>query len=302
MVATPTPSGPAGFVLAAWLAEQRDEVMRADAALHAGESHALHDLRVAMRRVRTALATFRPLVDRTVTDPLRDELRWASGELGRARDREVVARRISRLLADEPPELVLGPVAARVKHFAFTKHLEGADQVHETIESDRYAAMLGLLDELAEAPPFRPLAVSKKARKFVRKRVHADLTRVLKRAEAAYPIADGARRGLALHEVRKAAKRLRYAAEAGRPVTGRGVRHIRTRAKRLQRLLGDHHDAMETRTALRLLAVQANSAAESSFTYGRLHGMEQARAERLEATARDVVRRLDASETRKGPP
>lgn len=291
LTADPTPSGPAVLVLGARLAQQREALRRADAALRSHEPHALHDLRVAMRRIRTALATFRPLVDRAVTDPLRDELHWVSGELGQARDHEMVAQRISRLLDDEPSELVLGPVEARVEHWVTTARLDRDGQVQDVIASERYAAALRLLDKITEAPPFRSKALKKQARKFVTKRVHNDLERVLARAEMAFTIDDDTRRGLALHEVRKAAKRLRYGAEAGRPVTGAAVRRIRKATKRLQQVLGDHHDTMETREALRLLAVQSNEAGESAFTYGRLHGAEQARAADLE---RRAGRSLDA--------
>ena len=66
-----------------------------------------------MRRIRSALASFRPIVDASVTDPLRDELRWAAGRLGEARDAEVVAERIVTLLdevaADTPPEVLDSP-------------------------------------------------------------------------------------------------------------------------------------------------------------------------------------------------
>ena len=54
----------------------------------------MHKMRVGTRRLRSALATFRPLLDRAVTDPIRDELKWIAGELGGARDAEVLRERL----------------------------------------------------------------------------------------------------------------------------------------------------------------------------------------------------------------
>ncbi len=123
------------------LAEQQRDLVAAEAAVRRGEPEGIHDLRVAMRRIRSALASFRPIVDAGVTDPLRDELRWAGGRLGEARDAEVVAERIVTLLdevaADTPPE-VLDRLRDRV-------HADAAavrDVAVETLDSERYAAAL----------------------------------------------------------------------------------------------------------------------------------------------------------------
>ena len=56
----------------------------------ADQPDAVHKARVATRRLRSALRTFRPLLDRTVTDPLRREVRWLTGALGAPRDAEVL--------------------------------------------------------------------------------------------------------------------------------------------------------------------------------------------------------------------
>lgn len=290
----PQSDDPVGLVLHRRLQSQREHLLEADAALRRGDPHGLHDLRVAMRRLRTALATFRPLVDRAVTEPLRDELRWASGELGTARDREVVAERISGLLEREPVELVLGPVAARIEHALLGSHIGGEDVVMATLGSDRYAELLRSLAAVADDPPFTALADGA-ARELVARRFRRDLNRVLVRAEDALATTGEGRRAEALHEVRKATKRLRYAAEAAGSVGPPRVGRIEKIAKRLQIVLGDHHDTVGTRAALRLLAVRAHADGDSSFTFGRLHALEQADAQRLEAEAADLFRALDRS-------
>ena len=77
-----------------------------------------------------------------------------------------------------------------------------------------------------------------------------------------------------LHEVRKAAKRARYAAEAAEPVLGPRARRMARRAEALQELLGEHQDSVTARSLLRQLGVQAHLAGENGYTYGMLCGME----------------------------
>lgn len=287
----PTRDGPAGLVLHRRLLDQRAELLRADRALRDGDAHGLHDLRVAMRRLRTALATFRPLVDDGVTDPLRDELRWASGELGRARDEEVVAERIAILLLEEPAALPQGEVAGLVSRHTGASHSDGATIMWNTLGSQRYASLLVDLEEVAARPPFTS-AAAQPARRVVRRRLRRDRRRVLDRGVVALAVLDPAARTEAWHDVRKAAKRLRYAAEAAGPVTGRRARKLGRTAKRLQEVLGDHHDTVETRNTLRMLAAEAATDGQSSFTLGRMHALEQARSDELERRAHRLLRRL----------
>lgn len=81
----------------------------------------------------------------------------------------------------------------------------------------------------------------------------------------------------ALHEVRKSAKRLRYAAEAAAPIFGKRATTLARAAEEIQESLGDHHDSVVTRELLRELA--ANHRGKSAFTYGRLHALEQGAGE-----------------------
>ncbi|MBB2988361.1 CHAD domain-containing protein [Terracoccus luteus] len=283
---------PAGDLLRQRLREQRDRVEAADAALRAGDDpEALHDLRVAMRRVRTALATFRPLLDRSVTEPLRDELRHVSGELGRARDHEVVVERLEALLADEPEALVRGPVAERLASLTRTARSEGGAEVEATLAGTRYAAALTLLGVVADDPPLTD-AATRPGRRFAKRRLAREVARVVERSDAAVALGGEHARGEALHDARKAAKRLRYAAEAMTPALPTRSRRLARRAKALQQRLGDHHDALVTRDVLLATTAEADAAGEPSFTYGRWHALEGVRAADLEAQARDEVDRL----------
>ena len=95
--------------------------------------------------------------------------------------------------------------------------------------------------------------------------------------------ADGDARDAALHEVRKAAKRVRYTAEVGAGELGATSRSWSRAAKRVQTVLGELQDTVVTRELCRRLGIAAAAAGENAFTYGRLHGLEQARGRRAEA-------------------
>ena len=82
-----------------------------------------------------------------------------------------------------------------------------------------------------------------------------------------------------LHETRKAAKRVRYAAESASDTLGPKADALAVRMEEAQETLGAHQDSVVIRTVLRELAADADDAGESSFTYGRLHACEQRRGD-----------------------
>ena len=92
-----------------------------------------------------------------------------------------------------------------------------------------------------------------------------------------------------LHDVRKAIKRARYAAETAAPVDGKRADPYADRMKSAQETLGDEQDSVVVRAVLRRLADDASIAGEPTFTYGRLHAAEERRGrERSDAFLRDV--------------
>src|SRR5262249_41621301 len=67
----------------------------------ARDPEALHPSRVAMRRLRSAFNLFRAVVADTRYEALREELRWFTGELGDARNLDVMLKRIPAEEADD---------------------------------------------------------------------------------------------------------------------------------------------------------------------------------------------------------
>ena len=268
----------AGATVQAHLAGQVAELVARDPQVRRDLPDALHRMRVATRRLRSALTTFGPLLNRELTDPLRDELRWLAAVLGAARDAEVMRARLLALIDAERADLVLGDVREHVDAAMARRHRVAHDQVVVELDGERYLRLLDDLDALVAAPPFLPGA------REDAKSVLADLVRrSWRRLDRAMAAAERAPRGLRqdelLHEVRKDAKRTRYAAEAVEPVFGRPARRYAAAVTQLQESLGDFQDGAVTRQVLLEIAAAGQPAGENAFTLGRLHAREQALAE-----------------------
>jgi CHAD domain-containing protein len=263
------------FVLAA-LREQVAALQQADVQLRTEQPDAVHQLRVSARRLRSTLAAFRAVLDRDATAPIREELAWFGGQLSDARDDEVALAHLRNLVAAQPEELVLGPVAARIQQTAIRAARQGLDQALDTLSEPRYRKLLDALYDLLDEPPFTDHA-GDPARPVLRKALRRSVQRLRRHMATARQAPDSERQH-ALHNVRKAAKRVRYAAEIG---TGElePAKSLLTAAKRMQKGLGELQDSVVTREHCRRFGITAFAAGENTFTYGRLNALEEARAQ-----------------------
>ncbi|MER5776412.1 CYTH and CHAD domain-containing protein [Streptomyces sp. NPDC002039] len=292
-----TETGPAedtaGARVLGYLREQRDTLVAQDPAVRRDLPDSVHQMRVAMRRMRSAFKTYRKVLDRAATDPLGEELRRLAAELGVARDQEVMAERLLTHLGELPDTLRLGPVRGRLRVWDTTRGHTARQQALAALDSDRYVALLDALDALLADPPLRE-AAGRPAEEVLPTAVTHDFERLAGRVETALDLAPGHDRDLALHAARKAAKRARYAADAAVPALGKPAARLSKAAKKVQTLLGDHQDGVVAREALRTIAVQATAAGESAFTWGLLYGREEALAERSERRLPEVWRKAAA--------
>ena len=90
--------------------------------VRAGEPESVHRMRIAARRMRSALVTYRPLLVREVVEPLREELRWLGQALSQARDAKVLRSHLDGVVDGQPSELVLGPVTSRIDGSLAAEH------------------------------------------------------------------------------------------------------------------------------------------------------------------------------------
>ncbi|MGZ4625141.1 MAG: CYTH and CHAD domain-containing protein [Kineosporiaceae bacterium] len=271
------PLGSAVAALDAYLRQQVEDLRAQDPLVRHDAPDAVHQMRVGCRRLRAVLAAYRPVLDSGPVEPVREELRWLGEVLGAARDSEVVRDRLRGEVAAQPPELVLGPVEQRIVETFGTRYRQAHDRALEEMNGQRYFALLDALDRLVADPPPGPEA-SLPAGEVIRARLRKTYARTALLVDDALAQQDRAQRELRLHEVRKSAKRARYAAEAAGAVLGAPARGYGKAMKAVQEVLGEHQDSVVAREELRALAVAAYGDGENAFTYGRLHGLEECRA------------------------
>ncbi|TXK38279.1 CYTH and CHAD domain-containing protein [Nonomuraea sp. C10] len=269
--------GTAGHTVMAYLSGQVTALLSQDPRVRREEEDAVHQMRVAARRLRSALKAFKPVVRNT--SEIQDELRWLGGVLGEVRDLEVIRARFARELAGLPPELVVGPVRARLGDDLLRRERGGYDTIRETLGGERYYALLDALDALVSEPELGKAAADP-AETRLADVAAANWNRVTKAYETAQAIDDPEQREIAMHDVRKAAKRARYTAEALRDTLGKRMGTLAKLAEDVQEVLGAHQDGVVAQETLAEEAGAARRAGEDTFTYGVLAGLERAAAER----------------------
>jgi len=267
----------AGAVVLDYVRRQAERIRAEDPLVRRDAPDALHQLRVATRRLRSALQVYGKVLDRDATRSLTDELKWVGGELSGARDAEVIEERLTGVVAGLPDELVMGPVSVHITRTLARRRADGQATAIDALDSDRYLALHDAIDAFLEDPPLTGRATRAARRELPRQTARA-WRRLDKRMTAAEALEPGHERDTALHEVRKAGKRLRYAAEIAEPAVGKRAKRVRKHAKKLHKQLGDHQDAVVARAVIRELAVQAHLEGGNGFTFGILHELERERA------------------------
>jgi CHAD domain-containing protein len=292
----PTASSSAGEVVLAYIRAHTETLTALDSMVRLDEHDAVHQMRVAARRLRSTLRSFRDVLAPTDTRGLAADLHWLGGVLGAARDGEVLEGHLAAGLRRAPVELRLGPVQARIQgHFASVR-AAARTELLAALDSERYFSLLDDLDALLDVPPFtaragRPAVGVLPA---AARRARRQMDRRMRRAWRAAP---GPARNEALHQARKSARRARYASEAMVPAIGGKARRFVRQMKRIQSVLGEHQDSVIAREVTRDLGIAAHFAGENAFSYGLLYEQDACDAERHQAQARrtweKASRRLD---------
>jgi CHAD domain-containing protein len=237
----------AGAIVTRYLQEQTKALVDVDPAVRVDAEDAVHKMRVATRRLRSAL---RKAVDA------------------------------------QPPALVVGPVGARIGTSMAARHDAAHRRALRELSSVRYTNLLAALDHLADAIGGRQ--ADKPARKVLVAEIRRAHRRMRGRLDDALA-ASSADVDDRLHEVRKAAKRVRYAADSASVVLGAKADKLASRMESAQEMLGIYQDTVVTRGVLRWLAREADADGQSTFTYGRLHAIEQQRGAEARAAFLDAV-------------
>jgi CHAD domain-containing protein len=290
--------GTAGAVMVAYLQDSVDQLVGADRGARSDDPDAVHAMRVATRRLRSTLATYRLLVDRQRTEPLREELKWLGQVLGRSRDAEVLQRRMRALIAAQPKDPILDQVADQIdQEFGGRSQVAVAD-LRTALDGERYVRLLDALADLVAHPPLTA-AASKRARKQVPALVGQAARRVERAAQAVAGDGAGQRRNIGLHEVRKCAKRARYAAESAVPVAGQDAMRLAERMKSLQEVLGEHQDSVAAQGLLLKFMMASDQSGDFDLAFGQLYAEESGRAHDARRVYKATLRRACAEKARR---
>jgi CHAD domain-containing protein len=256
-----------------------------DCELPAGSPDALRKLRIALRRLRSDLQTFAPLLERAWADGLREELGVLGTRLGQVRDGEVLVERLAGLIELLPQVEQLSALP-----LLDTAGVQLAAARAELLGELGRPDYLKVIDDVAAAvahPKWRDDGGSEA--------VAVRLARRPWRRLRSYVEANGdAPDDAQLHRIRILAKRARYAADMCVPAAGEPASRAAVQLAALQTVLGEHHDAVVTREWLQR---QAQAVAAVSFIAGELAALELRRIRDVDAQWRQAWDRASRPES-----
>jgi CHAD domain-containing protein len=234
------------------------------AARLGADPEAIHQARVATRRLRSDLKTLEPLLDPASATWIRDELAWAGDLLGSVRDTDVLIDWIEELASTRGLEPAA--VSAIVKELEDDRRRYHAELV-DGLGSRRYVELVDVLINAGAAPPLADeVDGERRARPPVRKLVRKTWRRVGRAvARLDEDPSDGD-----LHEIRKRAKRARYAAELAAGALHEEAGSLAKRLADVQDVLGELQDAVVAKERLNMLVRRGRLPGEAAFVAGKL--------------------------------
>ncbi len=256
-------------VTKASLSRAVERIVRSDAAIRLEhDAEAVHKARTSVRRLRSNLCTFEPVLERGYARALGERLRWLGDALGEARDADVLLARIDR------DARALSPDDAKWTSEATAALRLARESAYERLEHEmRQPRYVELLDDLVAAAtrPRQGAAAHLRACDIGPLLLDAAWRGVRRRVrKRSRPPTD-----TELHRIRIKAKYVRHAAEALAPVLSRSATRLAKAMEHLQTILGDQHDA--TIAASRL--AEPTEGGRSVFVAGELAQLERDAAE-----------------------
>jgi CHAD domain-containing protein len=283
-----TPTSTAGELVRHVIAVSVASLMRHDPGVRLGDDpEDVHRARVATRRLRTQLRTFRSMLDTEWANALREDLRWLGAGLGTVRDRQVMSQRLrgrTTALIEDDVTLV-GELADELQG----ESEEARARLVLDMRADRYIDLIERLIEASRAPALTAVAQQPAA-----SAVPALAQRDWKRLRKGISRLPDPPPDAGLHQIRILAKRVRYAADAAEPVVGKIAIQFAEAAAALQDVLGDHQDSVTAQRWLR-----GAGQGQRAFVAGELSAIEREAAARDRAEWQKVWKKLDRKRLRR---
>lgn len=203
-------------------------------ALKWKDPEGVHSMRVASRRLRSAIGDFAPYMNKRRLSSALKEIRTIADALGEVRDQDVALIALEEMSAEAPNDL------SKTLHEFIDARKEVRDdarkELKEILVEDRLKDLKTNFDEALNlaTDAADPLSFADMARAIVRDR----LKDMEKLSSSFYRPTEPAQ----LHEMRIAGKRLRYAIELFETCWGSQIARFAKQAARLQAALGTVHD------------------------------------------------------------
>ncbi|MFO0910067.1 MAG: CHAD domain-containing protein [Isosphaeraceae bacterium] len=255
-----------------------------------GDPQGVHHLRTTTRRIRTALSLFAGLTEPAWADPLAEEFRWLAETLGAVRDIDVMTDRLMALAdsIDHASVVALEPLFRELQG----RHNAASDTLRDALMSDRFQSLAATLASAADQMPIAD-AGWVPCWSALPPLVAASWKKLRRDARALAPDTPDE----AFHEVRKRAKRARYAAEAVRDAlpgsARRDASRFARRVRAVQDILGAHQDAVIAAEQLRQSAAARPDDGPFNFAAGRVMEAENRVASASRARFFEVWAALD---------
>jgi triphosphatase len=266
-------------------------------ALLRGDAEAVHQMRVALRRLRTVISLFKHMLSGAQTEAIKSELKWLTSELGPARELDVFAERVIKPAKTSEAG---SPAIGEVTEDFHARRLQAINRAEAAVRSSRYRGLLfdaaawievgdwsRRRDERSRTLQERSLGNA--AKDELRRR-----SKKIRKQGAKLAELDARTR----HKLRVAAKKLRYACEffaaafPGKKAAKRRKKFV-ARLKAMQGGLGDLNDIVVHEKLAKVAIPPPNASrpargASKAFTAGRLSGRESARFRGVIQKAKDA--------------
>lgn len=305
---------PAAAVISA-LSDNRDKLLAYDPKVRRDEWDSVHQMRVATRELRSHMETFNGIIGGETVERIENELKILARILGQARDAEVVEERFLDLLDSEDSGVLDEHTREHLREDMGAEYRRAHGYVIASLNSERYLGLLDDIDQLLADPPVAVASAESDdepdaeqaeepadVETVLSQHLDGAYSKLLKRHTKA--VDNWGNSELSLHEredyfhdMRKTAKKLRYAAEAIGKATDLKTKRLYSACKDLQSSLGDFQDAVTSRDKLLHMSKAAHRRGESTFGYGLLYQRERGVGlEALEEYAAGVKRIRNAYE------
>ena len=259
-----SPKQPAGRAVERSIAGGIYRMVANDPGTRLGSEEAVHQMRVAARRMRSDLRTFGPLVEENWAQSLVAELKWIADRLGEVRDLDVMQMRLRKAGGGMENSLQSLFKSMDAKHDIAREHLL------EDMRSNRFVSLLDRLVEASHSPVLTSSAEEQTCKEALPPLVREAWVKLARRARSLRPGDPNDD----FHRVRILAKRARYAGEAVAPSLGKKVgtqaRTFASRCAEVQDLLGTLQDAVVSAGMVRHLADEHHGDGPFNLALGRL--------------------------------